>query len=430
MSDNAPRDAPSAPTMITLGCRLNTYESEVMLQHAKAQGLSDVIIVNTCAVTNEAERQARQTIRRAHRENPSKQIIVTGCGAQVNPARYAALPGVSRVLGNQEKMRASSFAPDMHEKILVTDIMEATETAGHLISGFETRVRAFLEIQNGCDHRCTFCIIPYGRGNNRSVPMGHIVTQVQDLVAQGCREVIFTGVDITGYGTDLPGKPTLGQMVRRLLALVPQLPRLRLSSIDPAEVCPDLFHLIAHEPRLMPHFHISLQSGANMILKRMKRRHLREDVIAFTDRVRALRPDVVFGADIIAGFPTETPQMHQDSCDMIEQCGLTYLHVFPFSARQGTPAARMPQLPGEVIKARAQDLRTRGTQARNTFLERRVGMEAHVLLERPGFGHCAHYTSVQMPTDQTAHQAGQIVRARVTGSAAGHLTAVPWERED
>ncbi|MGB0935723.1 MAG: tRNA (N(6)-L-threonylcarbamoyladenosine(37)-C(2))-methylthiotransferase MtaB [Alphaproteobacteria bacterium] len=383
--------------VLTFGCRLNTFESEVMRNHAKAAGLKDTVIVNTCAVTNEAERQARQAIRRLNRENPDAKIIVTGCSAQINPEAYKDMPGVSRVLGNIEKMQPESFIPDHnHADIHVSDIMEVKETAGHLISGFENRVRAFIEIQNGCDHRCTFCRIPYGRGNNRSVPIAEITKQVQTLVASGCKEVVFTGVDITGYGTDLPGTPTLGQMTRRVLQHIPELPRLRLSSIDPAELDQDVFHLIQYEPRLMPHFHISLQAGADLILKRMKRRHLRQDIIDFCQRVRSLRKDVTFGADIIAGFPTETDEHHQQSLDLLDECGLTYMHVFPYSAVDNTPAARMPQVPGNVIKERAAALRNKGKERLKQHLAQLVGRTDQVLVENPSFGHGLAYTPVEI----------------------------------
>ncbi|MGN6670414.1 MAG: tRNA (N(6)-L-threonylcarbamoyladenosine(37)-C(2))-methylthiotransferase MtaB, partial [Candidatus Nucleicultricaceae bacterium] len=330
------RDNASDPEIITFGCRLNTYESEVMRNHAKSQGLEHAIIINTCAVTGEAERQARQAIRKAKRENPDAYLIVTGCSVQINPAQYASMSEVDRVLGNAEKMKAESFAPTLPDKIHVTDIMSIRETAAHMISGFENRARAFIEIQNGCNHRCTFCTIPFGRGNNRSVPIGEIVNQIKLLVDEGCQEIVFTGVDITDYGKDLPATPSLGSMTRRILNLVPDLKRLRLSSIDPSEVDEELFDLMVGEPRLMPHFHISAQAGDNMILKRMKRRHLREDMIQFCEKIRQKRSDVVFGADLIAGFPTETDEMFQNSLALVQECNITYLHVFPYSIRAGT----------------------------------------------------------------------------------------------
>ena len=404
--------------VITFGCRLNTYESEVMRQHAQSQGLQNTIIVNTCAVTNEAERQGRQAIRRIKRENPEAFMIVTGCGAQMNPTSYAGMPEVDRVLGNQEKMLESSFAPDNPEAVQVTDIMMARETSHHLMSGFENRARAFIEIQNGCNHRCTFCTIPYGRGNNRSAPLARIVEQVRTLVDHGCKEVVFTGVDITDYGKDLPGQPSLGQMIRRVLAQVPELPRLRLSSIDPAELDQEVMHLIAEEPRLMPHFHISLQAGDDMILKRMKRRHLRHHIIDFCAQVRQLRPDVVFGADIIAGFPTETDAMFENTVELVQDCQLTYLHVFPYSKRTGTPAARMPQVEGAIIKERAMRLREVGQKALQAFLASQVGQARFVLTERHNKGHTEHFAPVWMEggtKDNPAVEPGHIIRVRVTG---------------
>ncbi|MFQ6018533.1 MAG: tRNA (N(6)-L-threonylcarbamoyladenosine(37)-C(2))-methylthiotransferase MtaB, partial [Kiloniellaceae bacterium] len=352
--------APSEPKIITFGCRLNAYESEVMRDHARASGLQNAVIVNTCAVTAEAERQARQAIRRARREHPGARLIVTGCAAQIAPQAYAAMPEVDRVLGNAEKLKAASFGPDERARVLVNDIMAVKETAAHLIQGFAERTRAFVQVQQGCDHRCTFCIIPFGRGNSRSVPLGEVVAQVRTLVEGGTAEVVLSGVDVTSYGRDLPGGPGLGQMMRRLLRLVPALPRLRLSSVDPAELDEDLLRLIAEEARLMPHLHLSLQSGDDLILKRMKRRHGRADALGLCARVRALRPDVVFGADLIAGFPTETEAMFRNTLRAVEDCGLTYLHVFPYSARPGTPAARMPQVPAPTRKERAARLRAAG----------------------------------------------------------------------
>jgi threonylcarbamoyladenosine tRNA methylthiotransferase MtaB len=391
--------------VVTFGCRLNTYESEVIRSHAQAKGLENTIIFNTCAVTNEAERQARQAIRKARRDNPHAKIIVTGCAAQINPDKYSQMAEVDQVLGNQEKMALESYA-DTHP-IVVSDIMQARETAHHLISGFESHVRAFIEIQNGCDHRCTFCRIPYGRGNNRSVPLGEIANQVRLLVEKGCKEIVFTGVDITGYGPDLPGTPSLAQMIKRVLAQVPELPRLRLSSLDPAEVDEDLFNLIAHEPRLMPHFHISLQAGDDMVLKRMKRRHLRQDIIEFCAKVRRLRPDAVFGADIIAGFPTETDEMHQNSLDLIEECFIPYLHVFPYSAVSGTPAARMPQVDGRTIKDRAENLRRIAAQQKDELFKSWVGKTVPILIERNHTGHSEHYLPVSLQ-GQDIDQLGQI----------------------
>jgi threonylcarbamoyladenosine tRNA methylthiotransferase MtaB len=416
----------SAPEVITFGCRLNTYESEVMRNHAVAAGLTDTVIVNTCAVTAEAERQARQAIRRARRNKPDAKIIVTGCAAQIDPDAYAAMPEVNIVLGNQEKLEAKSFLTLDNEPVRVDDIMSASQTASHLIEGFDDRTRAFIQVQNGCDHRCTFCIIPFGRGNSRSVPIGAIVEQVSTLVENGYREVVLSGVDITSYGADLPGRPQLGQMVRRLLANVPELPRLRLSSIDVAEVDDDLLRLIAEEPRLMPHLHLSLQAGDNMILKRMKRRHSREQAIAFCKTARQLRPDVVFGADIIAGFPTETEDMFANSLSLVEECDLTHLHVFPYSPRPETPAARMPQLPRDVIKRRAAELREAGNKSLNRFLQGEVGKTRAVLIEKPGLGRSEQFALVEF-TDTTI-ETGQIldldiIRAeteRLGGQATHH----------
>ena len=413
---NAP---PAEPRVITFGCRLNAYESEVMRGHARAQGLSDAVIVNTCAVTKEAERQARQAIRRARRDHPDARIIVTGCAAQIDPAAYAAMPEVDQVVGNEEKLKAQTFAPGDHPRVSVNDIMSVRETAGHLIHGFQGRTRAFVQVQQGCDHRCTFCIIPYGRGNSRSVPVGEVVAQVRALVAADTAEVVLTGVDITDFGKDLPGCPTLGQLARRILTLVPELPRLRLSSVDPLELDEDVLRLLAEEPRLMPHLHLSLQSGHDLILKRMKRRHLRADAVALCRRVRALRPDVVFGADLIAGFPTESDAMFEATLSLVDDCGLTYLHVFPYSPRPGTPAARMPQVPAGLRKARAAQLRTAGAAAFARFLAGRIGATERVLVERPGFGHSEHFA----PVAGLPGQAGEIVAAHISAAADGHLLA-------
>jgi threonylcarbamoyladenosine tRNA methylthiotransferase MtaB len=409
--------------IVTFGCRLNSYESEVMKDLAAQAGLTDTVIVNTCAVTAEAERQARQTIRKLRRNNPNAKIIVTGCAAQVKPGQFAAMPEVDRILGNEEKLQAASYGLDDDARVRVNDIMSVRETAAHMIAGFEDRARAFVQVQQGCDHRCTFCIIPFGRGNSRSVPIGRVVEQVRELVRNGYNEVVLTGVDITSYGPDLPGKPMLGQMIRRLLANVPELPRLRLSSLDPVEIDDDLFRLIAEEPRLLPHLHISLQAGDDMILKRMKRRHLRADAIAFVEKVKALRPDMVFGADLIAGFPTETDAMFENTLRSVEECDLTYLHVFPYSERPGTPAARMPQLPVEVRKERAARLRAAGEARQASFLASRVGTEAEVLMEKPGpqgmLGRTEHFAPVLLDTDVAP---GTILRARITGAGAEQLT--------
>ncbi len=418
----------TGPRLITLGCRLNAFESEVMRGHAEAAGLGDAIIVNTCAVTSEAERQARQAIRKARRENPGAKIIVTGCAAQIAPEKFASLPEVDHVIGNEEKLKLASFqllagaAPA--PRVAVADIMTVTETAPHLISGFAERSRAFVEIQQGCDHRCTFCIIPFGRGNNRSVPLGDIVAQVRLLVANGVKEVVLTGVDITGYGADLPGRPGLGGLVRRLLGLVPDLPRLRLSSIDVVEVDSDLLHLIGEEPRLMPHLHLSLQAGDDMILKRMKRRHLRDDAIRFCAEARRRRPDIVFGADIIAGFPTETEAMFAKSLELVEECGLTYLHVFPYSARTGTPAAKMPQVNGQVRKERAARLRDAGQAALQRYFAGNLGALARVLIEKSeadgAFGHSDHFAPVRLAA---VGRPGEIVETRISAFTADHLIA-------
>jgi threonylcarbamoyladenosine tRNA methylthiotransferase MtaB len=409
------------PQIITFGCRLNAFESEVMRGHAETAGLDDAVIVNTCAVTAEAERQARQAIRKARRDNPTARIVVTGCAAQRDAEAFAAMPEVDRVIGNTEKMQAESFAPDADAPIAVSDIMAVRETARHLITGFEDRARAFVQVQNGCDHRCTFCIIPYGRGNSRSVPIGQIVQQVQQLVANGYSEVVLTGVDITSYGADLPGQPALGQMVRRLLALVPELPRLRISSIDAVEVDTDLLDLIAGEPRLMPHLHLSLQAGDDMILKRMKRRHSRADAVDFCKQVRDLRPDAVFGADLIAGFPTETDEMFRRSLDLIDDCGLTWLHVFPYSPRPGTPAARMPQLPKTVRRDRAKLLREAGNRRVAAFLNDCVGQDATVLVETAERGRTEQYAPVHLPDGLAP---GTLARMRITGTDDSTLTGI------
>lgn len=415
--------------VLTFGCRLNAYESEVMKEHARASEAGvETVIVNTCAVTAEAERQARQAIRKIRRENPSARIVVTGCAAQAHPETFAAMPEVDQILGNAEKMQPTIFSAPPAEKIVVGDIMQVREVASHLVSGFEGRARAFVEVQQGCDHRCTFCIIPYGRGPNRSVPMGRIVDQIRDLVAAGYGEVVLTGVDVTAYGGDLPGQPSLGQLVRRLLAAVPELPRLRLSSLDPVEVDAELLAAIAEEERLMPHIHLSVQAGDDTILKRMKRRHLRGDVLSLANRIRDLRPDVALGADIIAGFPTEDEEMFQRSLDLVDEAGLTHLHVFPFSARPGTPAAKMPKVKGDVVKARAARLRAKGEAAMAAFLASRVGREASVLIERDGQGHCGHYLPVRVAG--CAAEPGTILRVTLTGVTDGILEGRSAERSD
>ena len=417
----------TAPIFSTLGCRLNAYETEAMKELAAAAGLNGAVIVNTCAVTAEAVRKAKQEIRRLARENPGAAVIVTGCAAQTEPETFAAMPEVTRVIGNHEKMQAETWkslsVPDLigvTEKIQVNDILSITETAGHLIDGFG-RVRAYVQVQNGCDHRCTFCIIPYGRGNSRSVPAGVVVEQIKRLVDKGFLEVVLTGVDLTSWGADLPAQPRLGDLVLRILKLVPDLQRLRISSIDSIEVDDALLQAIATEPRLMPHLHLSLQAGDNMILKRMKRRHAREDAIRFCEEARKLRPGMVFGADIIAGFPTETEEMFDQSLKLVDDCGLTFLHVFPFSPRKGTPAARMPQLTGPVIKSRAARLRAGGDAALARHLAQWQGHEARVLIETPRVGRTEDFTEVAFDADQPE---GQIVAARITGQKEGRL--VGW----
>ena len=384
--------------VITLGCRLNAFESEVIRREATAAGLEDAVIVNTCAVTAEAERQARQAIRRARRERPHARLIVTGCAAQIAPERYAEMPEVDQVLGNLAKLSAESYRMP-NARVAVDDIMSVRETAAHLVEGFEGRARAFVEVQQGCDHRCTFCVIPFGRGNNRSLPAGEVVAQARTLVARGYREIVLTGVDISGYGADLPGKPGLGQLARRLLHLVPELPRLRLSSLDPAEIDDELWRLLAEEPRLMPHLHLSIQAGDDLVLKRMKRRHGREQALVVARRARALRPDIVLGADFIAGFPTEDEAMFERSLGFVEEAGLDLLHVFPFSPRPGTPAARMPQVSKPVIRERAARLRAAGKARLGRALGRFVGAEVAALVEKPGLGRSEHYLPVMLPAD-------------------------------
>ncbi len=398
--------------VVNFGCRLNSYEGEVIRQQAEAAGLANAIIFNSCAVTSEAERQVRQAIRRARKEYPDAKIIVTGCSAQVHPDMYAQMGEVDKIIGNQEKLEKSGyqFVLENTEKALVNDIMSLKETAAHMVTSFEGRARAFVQVQNGCNHRCTFCIIPFGRGNSRSVPMGEIVSQVRMLVDSGFNEVVLTGVDISDYGADLPGAPTLGQMIKRLLALVPQLSRLRLSSIDAVEVDEDLYRLIADEPRLMPHLHVSLQAGDDMVLKRMKRRHLRKDAIDFCQRVRDLRPDVVFGADIIAGFPTETDEMFENTLNIVAEAGLTYLHVFPFSPRPGTPAAKMPQVPGAIRKERASKLRRAGELQLASYLQSQIGMSASVVVEKPRLGRTQHFAMIELDRDC---EPGSVINAAV-----------------
>jgi threonylcarbamoyladenosine tRNA methylthiotransferase MtaB len=407
--------------IITFGCRLNAYESEVMRKHADAAGLSDAVIVNTCAVTAEAVRQARQAIRKARRERPNAKIVVTGCAVQIDPSRFAAMDEVDHVIGNQEKTECRTFAGlagEATERIVVNDIMSVKETAGHLIEGFGNRARAYVQIQNGCDHRCTFCIIPFGRGPSRSVPAGEVVAQVRRLVDNGYAEIVLTGVDITAYGADLPGEMTLGKLVRKVLKLVPELPRLRLSSIDSVEADPTLLGALAEEERLMPHLHLSLQSGDDLTLKRMKRRHARADSVAFCESMRRVRPDMVFGADLIAGFPTETETMFRSSLSLIDDCGLTFLHVFPFSAREGTPAARMPQVNGRTIARRASELRDKGIAALKSHLATAKGRRIQVLMESPGHGRSTDFTPVKLDANEGA---GSLVDAVVAGDDGSAL---------
>ncbi len=420
--------APAPMDVITFGCRLNTYESELMRQRAAENGLSeDAVIINTCAVTGEAVRQARQSIRRTRRQRPDAKIIVTGCAAQIDPNAFAQMPEVDQVWGNEEKLDPQTYrgvlAPAGTERIQVNDIMSVTETAGHLLDergldGFGERARAFVQIQNGCDHRCTFCVIPFGRGNSRSVPAGAVVEQIKHLVDNGYKEVVLTGVDITAYGADLPGAPALGRLVAQILDLVPDLPRLRLSSLDSVEVDPQLFDVIASEPRLMPHLHLSVQSGDDMILKRMKRRHSSAQTIEFCETVRAARPDVVFGADIIAGFPTETDEMFENSLRMIDELPITYGHIFPYSIRPGTPAAQMPQVNGRVIRERAARLREAAERRQRAHLDALIGATVSVLVEKNACGHTETFAPIELDEELAA---GEIHSCRVAGIRDGKL---------
>jgi threonylcarbamoyladenosine tRNA methylthiotransferase MtaB len=413
--------------VVTFGCRLNAAESEVIRREAERAGWSDTVVVNTCAVTAESVRQARQTIRALRRERPSATIVVTGCAAQTEPQTFAAMTEADRVLGNSEKLSAAAWSRTRADfgladapKALVNDIMAVKETAPHLIEAFAGRARAFVQVQNGCDHRCTFCIIPYGRGISRSVPMGAVVADVRRLAANGYSEVVLTGVDITSYGADLPGAPKLGALAKQILKHVPELKRLRLSSIDSIEADRDLIEAFASDARLMPHLHLSLQAGDDLILKRMKRRHRRDDAIAFCREVRRLRPDIVFGADIIAGFPTETEAMFENSLTLVEECGLTHLHVFPFSPRPGTPAARMPQLPRAVVKERAARLRERGARALRRHLDGEVGATRRVLIESGERGRTEYFTEVRLAS---AAEPGAIVAVKITGHDGRQLLA-------
>ena len=409
--------------VVTFGCRLNAAESETMRAQAEAAGHGDLVVVNTCAVTAEATRQARQAIRKVFRERPEARIVVTGCAAQVEPRSFAALPGVAEVLGNHEKLQAESWGrigAGISGKTRVGDIMTVREAAPHVPDGMRGRTRAFVPVQNGCDHRCTFCIIPFGRGNSRSVPMGAVVDQVRGLVEHGAREAVLTGVDLTSYGADLPGATRLGTLVKAILRHVPELPRLRLSSIDSIEADRDLLDALAREERLMPHLHLSLQAGDDLILKRMKRRHGRADAIRFCAEARSVRPDMVFGADIIAGFPTETEAMFARSLDLVGECGLTHLHVFPFSPRPGTPAARMPPVPQEVVKERARRLRAEGEAALRAHLASEVGQTRRVLAETDALGRTEGFSVVRFPAPV---RPGVIVEATITGHDGKELLA-------
>jgi|TARA_B110000091_G_scaffold76679_1_gene84470 threonylcarbamoyladenosine tRNA methylthiotransferase MtaB len=406
------------PKFVTLGCRLNTYETEAMRELAKNENIENIAVVNTCAVTAEAVRKSKQEIRKIHRENPTTKIIVTGCAAQVEPETFAKMSEVSNVFGNIEKMKTSTWkelSKELNfigktERIQVDDIMSAKETAGHLIDGFGTRSRAYVQVQNGCDHRCTFCIIPYGRGNSRSVAAGIIIEQIKRLVGNGFKEIVLTGVDLTSWGSDLPSKPKLGDLVLKILKLVPDLARLRISSIDSIEVDENLMEAIANEARLMPHFHLSLQSGDNMILKRMKRRHLRDDAILFCETVRKIRPEITFGADIIAGFPTETDDMFENSMQLVNECDLTWLHIFPYSPRQGTPASRMPQVNGIKIKERAKLLRSLGATQVSKYLNSQVGKYHNILMESESMGRTEQFAEVDF---QNPQQPGEITFAKI-----------------
>jgi threonylcarbamoyladenosine tRNA methylthiotransferase MtaB len=418
--------------VVTFGCRLNAYESEAIRARAAEDGLEDAVVFNTCAVTGEAVRQARQAIRKARRERPGARLIVTGCAAQIDPAAFAAMPEVDLVLGNAEKaakgVYSNTIGQPTEARVRVNDIFSVKETAGHLIDGLRDRARAYVEVQNGCDHRCTFCVIPYGRGNSRSAGAGEVVEQIRRLADQGYKEVVLTGVDITSWGSDLPGQPTLGQLVSRILKLVPELPRLRLSSIDAAEIDADLMRCLATEERLQPHLHLSLQAGDDMILKRMKRRHSRADSLALIAKVRAVRPDTAFGADLIAGFPTETDEMFENTMRLVDEGGLSYLHVFPYSARPGTPAAKMPPVNGKAIKARAERLRAAGDAALVRHLDARIGRTVNGLVERPGLARAEDFTEI---TFEGVAEPGAIVAMSITGhdGRKARATLIPSSAE-
>lgn len=426
MAESAPTIARSSVDILTLGCRLNAYESEVMRGHAQAAGVEDAVIVNTCAVTAEAVRQARQAIRRARRERPNASIIVTGCAAQIDPASFAEMPEVTRVIGNAEKMKAETFAGmgiTDTPRVQVNDIMSVRETAAHLVDGLDGRARAFVQVQTGCDHRCTFCIIPYGRGNSRSVPAGEVVDQVKRLVATGHYEIVLTGVDLTSWGADLPNAPKLGNLIARILKLVPDLEQLRLSSIDAIEIDEALFDLLANEPRIAPHLHLSFQSGDDMILKRMKRRHSRADAINLCHRLRDARPDMAFGADLIAGFPTETDAMFANTLASVDECGIDYLHVFPYSPRPQTPAAKMPQVARAVVKARAALLRQKGGERLTLRLGQHVGQTAMALVEAGGRARLSNFAPVRI--DGASPEPGRPARFNLVSRTATELVGVP-----
>ena len=427
MADGAPPPPKPSVDILTLGCRLNSYESEVMRGHAVAAGLQDAVIVNTCAVTAEAVRQARQAIRRARRERPGASIIVTGCAAQIDPASFAEMPEVTRVIGNEEKMKAETFTALDHladtPRVQVNDIMSVKETAAHLVDGLDGRARAFVQVQTGCDHRCTFCIIPYGRGNSRSVAAGEVVDQVKRLVATGHYEIVLTGVDLTSWGADLPNGPKLGNLVARILKLVPELKQLRLSSIDAIEIDEPLFELLAHEKRIAPHMHLSFQSGDDMILKRMKRRHSRADAINLCNRLREARPEMAFGADLIAGFPTETDEMFANTLASVDECGIDYLHVFPYSPRPQTPAAKMPQVARDVVKARAARLREKGAERLGLRLDRHVGAEAWALVEAGNRARLPDFTPVRI--DGASPEPGRPALFRLASRTTSELVGQP-----
>ena len=408
----------------TMGCRLNFYESEVMRQTAKTAGLENAILINTCAVTEESVRQARQKVRKARRNNPDAQIIVTGCAVQTDPDSFVKMVEADFVLGNHDKLQQRSYENlvqkgEIADRVMVSDIMSVTETAGHLIDGLKDRARAFVQIQNGCDHRCTFCIIPYGRGPSRSVPVDDVISQIRNLVEAQYKEIVLTGVDITSYGTDLSDGPKLGVLVQQILDQIPELERLRISSIDSIEIDSAFIDVLANEPRLMPHLHLSLQNGDDLILKRMKRRHLRKDSIEFCEQVRNVRPDVVFGADLIAGFPTETEEIFENTMSIVDECDLTYLHVFPFSPRPGTPAARMPQVDRYLVKERAHRLREKGEIKLDHYLSKQVGQQRKILIEKNGLGRTEQFSQTEIGIGEP----GEIITADIVGYVPGRLIA-------